>query len=147
MAHDIQRTVTTTWDPDSVFGYLLDFSSAEEWDAGTVSCTRTNGDGGLGTTYRNVSKFLGRETTLEYTVESIDPGSRCVITGRNKTVTSTDTITVRPAAGGTEVHYRAEMVFHGLASVASGLLTPFLKKLGDDTAAKLERALAAKAAQ
>ncbi|MGI9156331.1 MAG: SRPBCC family protein [Marmoricola sp.] len=147
MVHDISRTVRTTWDAASVFDYLLDFSSAVEWDAGTVSCVRTSGDGVVGTAYRNVSKFLGRETLLQYTVESVEPGRRYVIVGRNKTVTSKDTITVGATPGGAEVHYRAEMTFHGLASLLSPLLAPFLKKLGDDTATKLERTLDGKAGQ
>ena len=60
MAHQLVRTISTRWDPASVFTYLLDFENAEEWDAGTVSCRRTSGDGGVGTHYRNVSEFRGR---------------------------------------------------------------------------------------
>jgi hypothetical protein len=145
MAHEIIRTLTTRWDPESVLAYLLDFTSAEEWDAGTVSCTLLAGDGGVGTTYRNVSRFLGNETTLDYVVESVSPGHRFVITGTNKTVTSRDTITVRASGAGAEVVYRAEMTFHGFASVISPLLSPFLKRLGDDTEAQLGRTLDAKA--
>ena len=96
MAHTLLRTVATRWDADSVFAYLLDFEHAEEWDAGTVRCERLAGDGGVGTTYRNVSKFLGRETTLDYEVEKLVPGSQFVITGVNKTVVSKDTVTVTP---------------------------------------------------
>ena len=68
MPHTLRRTVTTRWDADSVFAYLLDFEHAEEWDSGTVSCERLTGDGGIGTRYRNVSKFLGRETELDLLV-------------------------------------------------------------------------------
>lgn len=150
MAHDIRRTVTTTWAPEYVFSYLLDFTSAEEWDAGTVTCTLVSGDGGVGTTYRNVSQFRGTETTLEYVTESVDETAgthRFVIVGKNKTVTSRDTITVDPAAdGGSSVDYRAEMTFHGIAALASPFLTKPLQKLGDDTAKQLKETLDAKAA-
>lgn len=145
MPHEIVRTLTTRWDAESVLTYLLDFTSAEEWDAGTLSCTLLSGDGGVGTRYRNVSKFLGRQTTLDYRVESISPGHEFVITGQNKTVTSRDTITVRASGSGAEVVYRAEMTFHGFAALVSPLLTPFLKRLGDDTEAQLRRTLDAKA--
>jgi len=101
MPHTLRRTVTTRWDADSVFAYLLDFEHAEEWDSGTVSCERLTGDGGIGTRYRNVSKFLGRETTLDYEVEKIVPGRNFVITGENKTVISKDTVIVTPSAGST----------------------------------------------
>ena len=146
MAHTLLRTVTTRWDAASVFEYLLDFEHAEEWDAGTVRCERLAGDGGVGTKYRNTSKFLGRETTLDYEVEKLVPGRQFVITGGNKTVTSRDTVTVTPtSAGGAEVEYRADMTFSGVAGVLSPLLTPFLKKLADDTEAQLSRTLESKA--
>jgi uncharacterized protein YndB with AHSA1/START domain len=146
MPHTLRRTVTTRWDADSVFAYLLDFEHAEEWDSGTVSCERVTGDGGIGTRYRNVSKFLGRETTLDYEVEKIVPGRNFVITGENKTVISKDTVIVTPAAnGGAEVEYRADMTFKGVAGVISPLLSPFLKKLADDTETQLRSTLEAKA--
>jgi uncharacterized protein YndB with AHSA1/START domain len=146
MAHTLRRTVVTRWDADSVFAYLLDFEHAEEWDAGTVRCERLAGDGGVVTRYRNVSKFLGRETTLDYEVEKLVPGSQFVITGGNKTVVSKDTVTVTPRGNGAEVEYRAEMTFSGVAGVISPLLTPFLTKLADDTEAQLLRTLDSKAA-
>jgi hypothetical protein len=147
MSHTLLRTVRTSWDADSVFTYLLDFEHAEEWDSGTVRCDRLAGQGGVGTTYRNVSKFLGRETTLDYEVEKLVPGKQFVITGANKTVVSKDTVTVTPTSdGGAEVEYRADMTFKGVAGVISPLLSPFLKKLADDTEAQLLRTLDAKAA-
>src|SRR6476619_6434069 len=125
MAPTLLRTVTTRWDPTSVFEYLLDFELAEEWDSGTVSCERLAGDGGVGTRYRNVSKFLGRETTLDYEVEKLVPGKQLVITGSNKTVISKDSITVTPTSnGGAAVEYRADMTFQGIAGVISPLLPP-----------------------
>ena len=150
MAHDIRRTVTTTWAPEEVYAYMLDFTSAEEWDAGTVTCTLVSGDGGVGTTYQNVSQFRGNETTLEYVTESADESAgthRFVIVGKNKTVTSRDTITIVPGdGGGSSVDYRAEMTFHGFAALASPFLTKPLQKLGDDTAKQLKETLDARAA-
>lgn len=141
MPHLIQRTVHTTWNAQAVFDYLLDFDNATEWDAGTVSCHRTSGDGGVGTTYENVSEFRGSRTTLEYTVESVEGSRRFVITGRNKTVTSRDTITVEEVGAQTSVHYAAEMTFHGPAKLATPFLKRPLEKLGDDTERTLEESL------
>jgi uncharacterized protein YndB with AHSA1/START domain len=147
MAHLLHRTVVTSWDAESVFDYLLDFEHAEEWDAGTLTCERLEGDGGVGTRYRNVSKFLGRETTLDYEVEKVVPGRQFVITGANKTVESEDTVIVTPTiSGGAEVEYRARMTFKGVAAMVSPLLTPFLKRLADDTEARLRDTLEARAA-
>ncbi|WP_188779713.1 SRPBCC family protein [Marmoricola endophyticus] len=141
MSHLIQRTVHTSWDAQSVFDYLLAFENAVEWDAGTVTCHRTSGEGGVGTTYENVSEFRGSRTTLEYTVESVEGSHRFVIIGRNKTVTSKDTITVEEHDGSTSVDYQAEMTFHGIAKLASPFLGGALTKLGDDAEKTLSEAL------
>jgi hypothetical protein len=34
-----------------------------------VTTVRLHGDGGIGTTYRNATRFLGKETQLTYIVE------------------------------------------------------------------------------
>lgn len=147
MSHVLHRRVPTRWSADEVFGYLLDFSSAEEWDSGTVRCERLSGDGGVGTRYRNVSRFLGRETELEYTTEHVDVARRTfTVAGENRTVTSTDTVAVITVADGSVVDYRAELDFSGPARFVAPLLAPFLKKLGDDTAAQLGRVLDEKGA-
>lgn len=139
----IRRTVVAAKPVATVFAYLADFTHAEQWDAGTVSCRRLTGDGGVGTTYENVSSFRGRETTLVYELRELVAEERLVLRGQNKTVTAVDTMTFDPAPEGTRVTYTADFTFHGLAA----LLTPFMKrpldKLGDEAQASLAAALAA----
>ena len=137
----IERTVTSPAPPEKVFPYLVDFRNAEEWDSGTISCERVSGDGGVGTVYRNVSTFAGNTVELDYTVEEVaEP--RFVIVGRNATATGHDTVTVTPTPdGGSEVLYRAEFTFTGLARFAGPVMKPLLERLGDRTAEQLEGAL------
>ncbi|MEQ6901585.1 SRPBCC family protein [Nocardioides sp. YIM 152588] len=147
MSQVLRRQVATRWSAQDAFAYLLDFSHAEEWDSGTVRCERVSGDGGVGTRYRNVSRFLGRETELDYTTAEVDPeGLRFVVVGRNRTVTSTDTVTVTPTGQGSVVDYRAEFDFSGVSRFLAPLLAPVLKRLGDDTAEQLGRVLDRRAA-
>ena len=68
----LERTVTVDKPIDRVYAFLSDFTTSEQWDAGTVSTTRVSGDGGVGTTYRNVSRFLGRDTELTYVITDLD---------------------------------------------------------------------------
>lgn len=137
----LHRRVTTHTDCDTVFAYLADFENATEWDSGTVSCTRTSGDGGPGTTYANVSKFVGRTVELEYTVERVSAPD-FVIVGRNETTTSRDLIVVTPAPdGGSVVDYTAEFTFTGPARFLGPLMMPLLNRLGDETAKTLRTAL------
>ena len=55
----VERTITVSQPIAKVWAYLSDFTTTEEWDPPTVSTVRRSGDGGVGTTYSNVSKFLG----------------------------------------------------------------------------------------
>ena len=75
----LQRSVDTAASPEVVFAYLSDFTTTNEWDPGTVRTERVAGDGGVGTTYHNTSKFMGKETELTYEVveHSAPTSSRC----------------------------------------------------------------------
>lgn len=137
----VERVVTTDRPPERVFAYLSDFTTAVEWDAGTVECSLISGDGGPGTRYRNVSRFLGRTTALVYEVRERVPDTRYVIEGANATVTSLDTITLRPVAAGTEVTYRADFTFKGFARWLEPVLRLPTRRLADDAERSLATAL------
>ncbi|MBM6403072.1 SRPBCC family protein [Phycicoccus sp. CSK15P-2] len=140
MTTTIERTIRTSAAPDVVFPYLVDFRNATEWDYGTVSCELVSGDGGPGTRYKNVSKFAGNTVELEYTTEQVEEPV-FVITGRNDTTVSHDTITVRPDGTGSSVTYRADFEFSGPARFLGPVITPLLNRLGDNTARTLREAL------
>lgn len=138
----IERTVAAPAPAEAVFAYLLDFTHAEEWDAGTVTCVRLSGDGGVGTSYRNTSRFLGRTTTLEYVVQEVRPPTSFRIQGRNATVTSTDTITVTAhVQAASAVVYRARFEFHGAARWLEPVLRLPIRRLADRTEQTLGAAL------
>jgi uncharacterized protein YndB with AHSA1/START domain len=137
----LERTVATDTPLARVFDYLSDFTSTTDWDPGTVSTVRQQGDGGIGTSYLNTSRFLGRQTELRYVVQELVPGELIRLQGENKTVTSTDTMTFRQAGTKTEVTYIAEFVFKGAARYLAPLFRPALSRLGDRAEAGLRQAL------
>ena len=137
----LSKTVVTDKPPAEVFDYLSDFTSTTDWDPGTVSTVREQGDGGVGTSYLNTSEFLGRRTELRYLVQELVPGERIRLRGENKTVISVDTIAVRPTGAGTEVTYTAEFTFKGAARFVAPLFRPALARLGDQAVTGLRRAL------
>lgn len=137
----LQRTVETTASPSAVFAYLGDFTTTTEWDPGTVETTRVSGDGGVGTTYHNVSRFMGRTTELTYVVERHEPDRLLALRGENKSVVAHDTMEIAPDGAGTRVTYTAEFDFKGLAGLVAPLLAPALKKLGDEAENGLRSAL------
>ncbi|MGW6277037.1 SRPBCC family protein [Kribbella sp. NPDC055071] len=137
----IEREVVVTAPATQVFDYLADFETTEEWDPGTVRTVRTDGDGGIGTTYRNTSRFAGRESDLIYVVQELARPLRVVLRGENKTVVARDTMTFRGDDRGTTVSYRAEFRLKGLARLAEPFLRPQFKKLGDNAEQGLRDAL------
>lgn len=137
----LQRTVVTAAPLAKVFDYLSDFTTTTDWDPGTVSTVKEQGTGGVGTVYRNVSKFRGRETELRYIVQEYEPRQRIQLRGENRTVISVDTLTFRPAGQQTEVTYAAEFTFKGVARYLTPLLRPALTRLADDAERGLRDAL------
>jgi uncharacterized protein YndB with AHSA1/START domain len=137
----VSRTVTVNRPLDEVFAYLSDFTNTEEWDAGTVRTTRVSGDGGVGTTYHNVSKFLGREVEVEYVVERVVPGEVFALRGENSSTVAHDTMTFREVPGGTEVTYAATFDFKGPFKLFDPLTKPLFNKLFDDGANGIRKAL------
>jgi carbon monoxide dehydrogenase subunit G len=138
----LQRTVETNASPAAVFAYLSDFTTTNEWDPGTVETRLVSGDGGVGTTYRNTSKFMGRETELTYEVVRHQPDTLFALRGENKTVVANDRMEIEPNASTTRVTYTADFAFKGLGRFIAPLLKPALKKLGDEAEEGLRKALA-----
>ena len=138
MKPTVTRTFTTTATPEAVFDYLADFTNAEQWDPGTVSCVRVSGDGGVGTTYRNVSKFLGRESEITYTTAELERPTRIHLTGRNEQFDGHDVLGIRAHGAGSEVTYTAEFAFKGTARFAAPLVAAYLPTLAKKTVAELK---------
>ncbi|MFC5286386.1 SRPBCC family protein [Actinokineospora guangxiensis] len=139
----MSRKFTVAKSPSEVVDYLRDFARAEEWDPGTVSCTRKDdGPVRVGSTWRNVSKFLGQETELTYELTKAGP-DHLQFVGRNKTATSTDDIAIEPgsAPGTTEITYRAHIEFNGVAKLATPVAKVAMERLGDETEESLRRIL------
>lgn len=135
---EVERTVTVSTPLEVVWDYLRDFRSSEEWDPPTVSTERTSGDGGVGTTYHNVSKFLGSETEVDYTVTDYVEQQRLQLKGDAGSLDLLDTITFeRTPEGGTAVTYHAEFNPHGAAKLAEPLMPLALKVLADKVAESL----------
>lgn len=127
------RTFTVTPKPAEVLEYLADFGNAEEWDPGTVSCTREDsGPVDIGSSWKNVSKFVGREVELTYMLKE-RTDSRVVFVGTNDSATSTDTIEVVPNGAGSRITYTADLEMHGVAKLATPIVKVMFEKLGNET--------------
>ena len=140
----VERTFIVNRPIDEVFDYLSDFENTQEWDPGTLETTRTDGDGGLGTTYRNRSSFMGREVELTYRTIGFDRPTFFSCQGTNKTATATDTMTFAREGERTQIQYRADFAFHGVVKfIAPLIVKPKLSALADETIEQITQALEA----
>ncbi|PUA80135.1 SRPBCC family protein [Nocardioides currus] len=139
----VERTITVDQPVERVWTYISDWTNTEEWDPPTVRTERTSGDGGVGTRYHNVSKFLGSEQEVDYEVKELVENQRMQLAGDAGSLTLLDTITLRPTASGTELTYHAEFTPHGAAKLAEPLMPAGLKLLADRVAESLEEHLRA----
>lgn len=137
----ITRTFATTASPEVAHAYLADFRNAAEWDPGTVTCERTGGDGGAGTTYRNVSSFLGRTVELTYEATEVDAPRHVHLHGTGPSFEGDDIFEVAPATGGSRVVYTARMEFSGLSRLAGPLVQAYLPLLASKTIDQLRACL------
>ena len=135
------RQLTVPASSEQVFAYLSDFTTTNEWDPATVRTERISGAGGPGTRYRNVSSFMGREATVDYVVTELDPGRRFALRGENTTLVAQDEMTVRGDGAGTTVTYSASFELKGFRKIAAVVLAPALRRLVDNGAEGLRRAL------
>lgn len=100
---------------------------------------KQSGNGGVGTTYRNISRFLGRTVELTYTVEEFVDKQLLRLRAIHNTLTALDTMTFRTTAAGTEVSYTADFSFTGPVR----LLTPMLKPAFERLATRAESGMRA----
>jgi carbon monoxide dehydrogenase subunit G len=137
----IERTITVDTPLEQVWAYLTDFVTTEEWDPPTVSTTLVSGDGDVGSVYRNVSRILGHDTEIEYTVIEREPMSVFRLQGKTSSMTMLDTMEFEQVGDRTSVNYTAEFSPQGAAKLIEPLMPLGLKKIGDDAAESMERAL------
>ena len=135
------RTLTVPAPVEQVFAYLSDFTTTNEWDPATVRTERISGSGEVGTRYRNISRFMGREAEVMYVVTDLEPDRRLALRGENGTLVAHDDMRVQGEGSGTTVTYAATFELKGLRKVATVVVAPALRRLVDDGADGLRRAL------
>jgi carbon monoxide dehydrogenase subunit G len=138
----VERTFTVARPVDVVFDYLSDFEHTNEWDPGTIDTERQSGDGGVGTTYSNLSEFMGRKVELTYETVEHERPTKLVFRGNTGQTWSTDTMTFTAAAESTSIHYRADFVFPTFAAIFMSMFgRRKLEQLADETVAQMTAAI------
>lgn len=140
MAH-YRTTIASTMTADDALAYLADFTSAATWDPSVVEARRLDdGPIAVGARFHIVSRTNGRDVPLEYEIVALD-ATGVVLRAESRLLTSVDTITVRPAAGGSTVTYDADLALRGVARLLDPLLALVFRRMARRATAGLRTAL------
>ncbi|GAA3386122.1 SRPBCC family protein [Streptomyces racemochromogenes] len=139
----VTRTMLVPRPTEDAVTYFADFAHTQEWDPATVSCVRLDrGPLEPGARWRNLSRFRGRTSELEYRLD-VRQADHLVFTGRNGTVHVTDDLRFTPASPeSTRLTYDATFAFKGVARLAAPFLRGEVDRLADDVAAAVPRVTA-----
>lgn len=138
----VSRTFKVNRPIEAVAAYLRDFAHAADWDPGTQRCERIGHDPvSVGTQWHNDTKLFGISTSLIYTL-TVDQPDHVVLTGDNKSVTSTEDLRLRAIdERRTEVTYNANLKFNGFAKITDPLWQLGFNRLADEVPGQMTRAI------
>ena len=137
----LKVSLDSTKSSAELFHYFADFTSTNEWDPNTVKTTRLSGDGGLGSTYSNTSKFNGKESSLVYEVIEYKPNQLIRLRGENKNIVAIDTMSISDNGSTRTFNYEARFKLKGIGNLVAPLLKKAFNKLAEDAKVGLRKVL------
>ena len=73
----IEHSVTISRPAETVFQYAIDASKAPEWRPDLEGVEDFTGEPiGVGTSWREISKFMGREMSVDFSITALEEGRR-----------------------------------------------------------------------
>jgi carbon monoxide dehydrogenase subunit G len=144
----VHRRVATRLPIDETFAFIADFANNPRWDPGTTTAERIDaGPVGVGARYRLNVRMGGRVAPMEYRIITFEPSRRVVLRGEGSNVSAVDDIRFEPDGDGTIVDYRADIRLTGWMRLLAPFAGSAFRKIGDQAAAGMRRALEELAAE
>lgn len=101
----IEYSMTIQRPIEEVFAFVSNVENWSQWISNTSEITKTSsGPIGVGTTFTQITHFLGRRLDVRGTVMEYMPNRKIRVQSDGKPVPFQSTITLEPAAGGTHLH-------------------------------------------
>ncbi|UCD42783.1 MAG: SRPBCC family protein, partial [Chloroflexota bacterium] len=111
---------------DEVFAYISNFENNPKWQSGQIEARFTSeGPLGVGSTYDQVAKFLGRRIVSTFEVLEYEPNCKVKASSTSGSFPITFTRMAEPRGEGTEV----TAIIEGDASGFFKLAEPLLKRM------------------
>lgn len=138
--------VSTTIDRPvaDVFAVLTDVEKNASWSSAAISGRKTSpGPVGLGTTAREISKFLGRRIEVDSEIVEFQPDRTFSYVTSSGPFPFRGSFTVEPTDGGTRVTARFEAQPTGLFKIGDGLFGILARRQFEGDLATLKRLMEA----
>jgi carbon monoxide dehydrogenase subunit G len=104
-----EHTVVVKRPPDEVFAFLSDLSNLPEWQSGAVEVRESEGAVGVGTTYVEVLRFLGKRLQATIEVTEFERGRRFSLRTVSGPIPFSVQHTLEPEDGGGATRLRVEL--------------------------------------
>ena len=137
----LRVSLDSTKSSEDLFQYFADFTTTNEWDPNTVKTTLLTGEGGIGSTYSNTSKFNSKESSLVYEVIEYKPNTLIRLRGENKNITAVDTMSIKDNGSTRTFTYEAKFRLKGLGNLVAPFLAKAFKKLAHDAEEGLRKVI------
>lgn len=124
---EVTSSIEIARDADDVFAYLADMSNNPQWQSGQQRCEWTSpAPHGLGSTYDQEARFLGKTIVSAFEVVEYEPGRVIRIKTTGGTMPIDVTRTVRPTG---DRSTRVEAIVRGDPPRWMAMLGPVMRRM------------------
>jgi len=138
----VEGSVFINRQPQQVFDFISDPANYPKWQSGTESAEWTSdGPRGVGSTWKVVTKFLGRRIEANIEVTAWDPPHHLAFKATGGPIPFEATVRLEAQGSGTLVNETGQAEFGGFFKLAEGLVAKQMEKEFEDSHAALKQAL------
>lgn len=139
----LDETVELRRSISDCYRYLLDFSSAEQWDPGVYRAEKvTPGMPAAGTEFALSLNFMGRRPAMHYRLEKAEENRRLQLSGRGDGFSAEDDIQFEALGSDrTRIRYLARISMDSHPLLPKSLISTILERSGRRAMQGLQRAL------
>lgn len=127
---------------EKVFAFLANPENETQWQSDLTEATLTSaGPMGVGSTGRDVRKFMGKETVTTWQVTAFEPNQKMAFRVISGPMPFEGAYVFETAEGATRFVYQVQAETSGFSKLFDPLVARFVKSQGEKQMAALKRAL------
>lgn len=139
-----EKSVLINRPQQEVFDFVTDLSNDSQWQSSIESVEQvSDGPIGVGSTWRYVTKFLGRKNETEIQMTSYEPPHQSSVKAVSGPIPFENTYKFQKQDGGTLLTFIGQAEIGGFFKMAEGLVSKQMEKQMDADAAALKKVLEA----